>query len=456
MSTPLTQFALHGEDDPNARLDLVFIHGIGGHPQDTWTHPTGGYWPDWLANGDLPIAVYSFGYPTSIPLFGPGGEFTLQDRADAMVDYLLDKRDWQRPILIVAHSLGGLLVKAMVRRDVQVRRARTVSLGDRLRGVAFVGTPHLGADLAHVAASSPLIGQLVSRVVLDMARNTPELALLHGWYEAFATYHANFRGKVYWEGNSLAPLRERAGLRWFHSLLSHKVVARETGAPTLFNHDLPVPLDGDHVQIAKLANRDAPLYLGIRKWIEEHVRALPPATSQMASKAPTAAEVGTVTTQLVRQVSLALVGGDPTAGSALLTAALQQVRQEAGARTAYLDIGGERCGDQYDFMCAMLGHLDPAYDGHTPTLDEFEQRTGELGTTARLVVGIDHLDRLAGHAGFSKAFFDSLHALVNAGRLTVVASTRVSPLALRQAGTLTSDLVERLTVVRVAASGAVP
>lgn len=468
---PLTQFQLMGDDDVDACLELIFIHGIGGHPAETWTHPTGGYWPAWFTGGGLPVAVYSLGYPTSIPLFGPGGEFTLQDRADAMLQYLLDRRDWRRPVLVVAHSLGGLLVKAMIRRDVQVRRASTASFADRLRGVAFIGTPHLGADLARVAASNRFISQIVSPAVLDMARNTPDLAVLHGWYEAFAVYHAHFRGKVYWEGNSLAPFRKGGWLRRLGFLFRHKVVARETGAPVLPNHDRPVALDGDHIEIAKLQDRGAPLYLGIRKWVEEHLRALLPAAgpagrtgagiargyvphvaerSALPYAGGASARVREVATQLAQQVSLALVGDEPAINSALLIDALRHARDTAGARTAYLDIGGERCGDQYGFMSAMLGYLDPAYDGHAPTLDEFERRTGELGATARLIIGIDHLDRLAGHVGFTKEFFDSLHALVNTGRLTVAAATQVSPLALRQAGTLTSDLVERLTVVPVA------
>ena len=53
-----------------------------------------------------------------------------------------------RPLLFIAHSLGGIVVKEMLRQSYghvnHQTRLRTIS--DSTRGIIFFGTPHGGAD----------------------------------------------------------------------------------------------------------------------------------------------------------------------------------------------------------------------------------------------------------------------------------------------------------------------
>lgn len=53
-----------------------------------------------------------------------------------------------RPILFIAHSLGGIVVKEMLRRadGCQVRHPHLYSVLNSTTGVVFFGTPHGGAD----------------------------------------------------------------------------------------------------------------------------------------------------------------------------------------------------------------------------------------------------------------------------------------------------------------------
>jgi len=52
---------------PNASalVDIIFIHGLGGHPYETWSKDDT-YWPTQLLPSDIPTArVLSFGYHSS-------------------------------------------------------------------------------------------------------------------------------------------------------------------------------------------------------------------------------------------------------------------------------------------------------------------------------------------------------------------------------------------------------
>ena len=95
-------------DDPVA--DVVFVHGIGGGWDKTWRHTkTGWSWPEWLADQNWDLAVWSLDY--DVPPFG-FGVLSLREHAKKALDrcrYL-----GERPTVFIGHSMGGLLAKAMV------------------------------------------------------------------------------------------------------------------------------------------------------------------------------------------------------------------------------------------------------------------------------------------------------------------------------------------------------
>lgn len=65
--------------------------------------------------------------------------------------------DSSRPVLFIAHSLGGIIVKEMLRRSrgCHAGQSHLRSVFDFTTGVVFFGTPHGGADprgfLQHIA-----------------------------------------------------------------------------------------------------------------------------------------------------------------------------------------------------------------------------------------------------------------------------------------------------------------
>lgn len=105
--------------------------------------------------------VFTYGYDTHIrhKLGPPVNRNTVYDIAWDFLVALEAERDAEpsRPVLFIVHSLGGVIVKEMLRRSSGCRRSQT-HLWDIFQstiGIIFFGTPHGGADprgiLQHIA-----------------------------------------------------------------------------------------------------------------------------------------------------------------------------------------------------------------------------------------------------------------------------------------------------------------
>ncbi|KAI9778856.1 MAG: hypothetical protein M1839_007819 [Geoglossum umbratile] len=170
-------------------LDIIFVHGFTGHPERTWTHPKGDarhstdeeeslvepptkrqklgpfskssqktfhtavYWPRDLLPATVPSArVLTYGYDTHIrhKLGPPLNKSTVYDIAwDFLVALEAERRaEPLRPALFVVHSLGGIVVKEMLRRSSSCHRGQThfQHIFSSTMGIVFFGTPHGGAD----------------------------------------------------------------------------------------------------------------------------------------------------------------------------------------------------------------------------------------------------------------------------------------------------------------------
>ena len=92
------------------KLDIVFIHGLEGDARSTWTHSNGVFWPDWVAEDLSNANVWTLGYEAHLTKW-QGGSMPLTDRATSVLNLLASKELGSKPIIIVAHSLGGLVAK---------------------------------------------------------------------------------------------------------------------------------------------------------------------------------------------------------------------------------------------------------------------------------------------------------------------------------------------------------
>lgn len=161
----------------------MFIHGFTGHPERTWTHKKGDltrhaesngddddehpsifpkfnpflkpatpnpvFWPRDILPESAPDArILTYGYDTHIGHWlGPAmSKSTVYDIAWNFLVALEATRRAEpiRPLLFVVHSLGGIVVKEMLRRSsgCHVERSHLRNIFESTEGIIFFGTPH--------------------------------------------------------------------------------------------------------------------------------------------------------------------------------------------------------------------------------------------------------------------------------------------------------------------------
>jgi hypothetical protein len=246
------------------QLDVVFVHGLGGDPIATWRSGTdeNTSWPHWLAlEFGTHIGVWSLGYAAApskwqgvrVPFFGgkepdAGAAMSLPRRAENALDLLVGAGIGQRPVCFITHSLGGLLVKGILRRSADSQFApERLQVVEQCRGVLFLATPHHGSRLADLAGAIKVYLPSVS--TLDLKDNDDHLMDLYEWYRGYALTH-HILTRSYYEN------KETKGVVI--------VVSRSSADPGVAGDTArgPTPLDRDHLEISKPRNRQDQAYIG--------------------------------------------------------------------------------------------------------------------------------------------------------------------------------------------------
>ncbi|KAL1840084.1 hypothetical protein VTJ49DRAFT_819 [Mycothermus thermophilus] len=154
---PLGLSLLHEPSEP--RVDFVFVHGLGGGSRRSWSASSdpATFWPkEWLPSepGFKHVRIHSFGYDSDWTK-SERSTLTIHDFGQALLADLYNspnlKKNGNTPIVLVAHSMGGLVVKKaylIARRDPIYEE-----IASRIHSLYFLGTPHRGADSSAVVTT---------------------------------------------------------------------------------------------------------------------------------------------------------------------------------------------------------------------------------------------------------------------------------------------------------------
>ncbi|KAM7184442.1 hypothetical protein V8F20_012226 [Naviculisporaceae sp. PSN 640] len=245
----------------NCIADIVALHGLGGHPYNTWTDADGHLWLRDSLPARIPqTRIMTFGYDSAVVF--SRSRLTINDFALDLLERLRLARklpvEQQRPLVFVCHSLGGVLFKEML-IQASLDTSNHGQIARCVKGVVFVGTPHRGSKsasqaqiLSKIINTATLGSGVRSDLLKSLQVSSPELETI--------SRHAIQLLKAI----SIVSFYERKPL-------GLGVIVEPFSAILGLPNERAVPINADHRKIAKISPQKMDRYLPIPEAIAELV-----------------------------------------------------------------------------------------------------------------------------------------------------------------------------------------
>ncbi|KAI0471223.1 hypothetical protein F4859DRAFT_110994 [Xylaria cf. heliscus] len=325
MDTPPLQHAglptgftmLHkGGTDPD--YDIFFIHGLNGRPDKSWTYPRTPsehktkpslgttlrklfrknkkhlemsdnspdstavqesqdiFWPrDLLPQESMckTARIMTYGYDSDVIKFADNANLsTITDHGETLLNGLATVRtDCQnRPLMLIVHSLGGLVVKSALNRSALQKAPDLRAVVESTFAIIFFGTPHRGSDFAEIGKMAAHIASILTgrpynpHIVQNLAQNSELLRQLRQNFEDVTL--DVMRKASRFESSTFQESRGWSTTPGFQN----KVVeddASEGGAFDRNDH-----IDRNHMDMIKFSGLNDPEYNKVRGEIQRHIK----------------------------------------------------------------------------------------------------------------------------------------------------------------------------------------
>lgn len=235
----------HSQATSDPDLDIVFVHGLSGDRRATWTATDGAFWPQWLADQFPRANVYLAGYDSHVfagLLLGSGA--SIQDIASTLADGLISRPTQAGRLVLITHSLGGLIVKQMIRKCQDSADPRFKALLDKIGAVVFLGTPHQGAEFAN--ALDTLLHSFKSKFTKQLAYSSDALIDLNAFFCNVAV-ERKITVRTFYETEKTNGIH---------------VVNRVTANPGVYGTE-PIAVQANHIEICKLVSKNSPVFQSV-------------------------------------------------------------------------------------------------------------------------------------------------------------------------------------------------
>ena len=252
--------------DPSA--DLIFVHGLGGNAKDTWTPEIKvgkgenekefvSHFPSVLAADFPECGVWSLQYPSYITNWGKNARFDELPRLSiGILNYLNGKEIGKRPIIFICHSLGGIVVKELMRVS-ESSPQRLKSIYNQTKAISFIATPHKGSQWATILNDVNRFMPFVrtSDSIEEIEHDNAYLEQLSHWYRQKSA-SSNIETQAFYER------KKTKGIM---------VVPHYSANPDV-SDCLPVGINRNHIEISRPTKKSDDLYVSLCGMIRHHVR----------------------------------------------------------------------------------------------------------------------------------------------------------------------------------------
>jgi pimeloyl-ACP methyl ester carboxylesterase len=281
------------EPETNApKADVVFVHGLQGHPHRTWRYKgpitkttdvhenpfpkimgfagnksrrpkdmtTTGlvYWPLELlpdTHGDIRILTYGYDSNVSNWFTGPANKMTIAKHGHSLLSDLAQKREDSRgrPMIFVAHSLGGLVVKeALIEARKQKYHNHLNEIYLSCEAIIFFGTPHRGSGLAKWAV---LLGNIASAAQFDTNTGVARDLVPSGGSDKLEELRRDFHD-ILEEGKiKIHTFQEGFGIKGL-GIVGSKIVPDESSSFDSRKFEVVDTISANHMDMCRFGSKD--------------------------------------------------------------------------------------------------------------------------------------------------------------------------------------------------------
>lgn len=250
-----TIVAIANTEKENRRGDVVFIHGLMGDGQSTWTSANDFYWPKELGADLQDVGVWVINYE-AVPSDWQGSTLPIEGQSIRLLEALKNHKIGERRIIFVTHSLGGIIAKQMIQdaSDLGLHDYEDIKL--RTRGVVLLGVPNTGSNLASYQVFLEKAGLPFASTITQhqLENNAPILMRLNTWYRQNAVIK-EIKTKAFYETEPY----------------SGSIVVNQASAdPNVFGV-AAIPVQGaNHKTICKPKSREDDVYSSVYEFIDKH------------------------------------------------------------------------------------------------------------------------------------------------------------------------------------------
>ncbi|KAL5352483.1 hypothetical protein ACLOAV_002431 [Pseudogymnoascus australis] len=257
--------------------DIIAVTGLAGHAFGSWAHSYQKMWlRDYLPRDIQNRArILIYGYESQ--LHGANtAKSIISDYGNSFTQSLMDLRQHpscrDRPLILIGHSLGALIIKQAITDLEPAIRARLP-----VRTLIFFGAPHNGLEVT--ALETLVKGRPTQTLISELKRESPTLT---GLSERFRHVAKDMTIHTYYESRPTSTVSEGPDGHWERRGEALVMVERSSALLNVEPEKTRMKVDGDHKEIARLRRGQGGVYPNVLRIIKE---ALVSASDQFAAAA---------------------------------------------------------------------------------------------------------------------------------------------------------------------------
>ncbi|KAH8886231.1 hypothetical protein GQ53DRAFT_695000 [Thozetella sp. PMI_491] len=252
---PLGLTTLHNPGSTSV-CDLIFVHGLNGGSQSTWCRgrDKSHFWPrEWLPKDEAfrDVRIHTFGYSSGL---SRESVLSVHDFATSLLVALQDAPsippDEKAPLVLVGHSMGGLVIKRAYILGRQIPAYEP--LVRRICAMFFLATPHQGSDIANTLDRMMSLIPGSRPFLKDLLPHSPFLQTIN---DEFPRHCGNLQLFSFFETR---PMNYGVG---------KGLIVEKHCAVMNYHNERRTYLDANHRDVARFTSPEDPCYMTVRNAI---------------------------------------------------------------------------------------------------------------------------------------------------------------------------------------------